>query len=43
MNDLASADPNIQTALLEVISEGVSGGLLVYDRNDQVFFQVSSW
>ncbi|MEQ1403528.1 response regulator [Neorhizobium sp. Rsf11] len=38
MNDLASADANIQTALLEVISEGVSGGLLVYDKNDQIVF-----
>jgi len=38
MNDLASADPNIQTAMLEVISEGVSGGLLVYDKNDLIVF-----
>lgn len=38
MNDLASADPNIQTAMLEAISEGLSGGLLVYDKNDQIVF-----
>lgn len=38
MNDLASADPNIQTAMLEVISDGVSGGLLVYDKNDLIVF-----
>lgn len=38
MNDLASADPNIQTAMFEVISDGVAGGLLVYDRNDLIVF-----
>ncbi|MFB9950431.1 response regulator [Rhizobium puerariae] len=38
MNDLSSADANIQTAMLEVISEGISGGLLVYDRNDLIVF-----
>lgn len=38
MNDLSSADANIQTAMLEVISEGVSGGLLVYDKNDLIVF-----
>jgi PAS domain S-box-containing protein len=38
MNDLASADANIQTAMLEVISEGISGALLVYDKNDLIVF-----
>lgn len=38
MNDLASADHNIHAAMLEVISEGISGGLLVYDTNDLVVF-----
>lgn len=38
MNDLSSADANIQTAMLEVISEGISGGLFVYDKNDLIVF-----
>jgi len=38
MDDLASADPNIQATLLEVISEGISGAILVYDKNDQILF-----
>ncbi|WJR67967.1 response regulator [Neorhizobium sp. CSC1952] len=38
MNDLSSADANIQIAMLEVISEGISGGVLVYDRNDLIVF-----
>ena len=38
MNDLASADANIQTAMFKVIADGVSGGLLVYDKNDLIVF-----
>lgn len=38
MNDLWSADANIQTAMLEAISEGVSGGVLIYDKNDVIVF-----
>ncbi|MGK6313969.1 response regulator [Neorhizobium sp. DT-125] len=38
MNDLSSADANIQIAMLEVISEGISGGVLVYDKNDLIVF-----
>ncbi|WP_164901789.1 response regulator [Neorhizobium lilium] len=38
MDGLASADPNIQTTMLEVISEGISGAILVYDKNDRILF-----
>jgi PAS domain S-box-containing protein len=38
MNDLDSADPNIQTAILEAFAEGVSAAVLLYDRNDLVVF-----
>jgi PAS domain S-box-containing protein len=38
MDGLASVDPNIQTTMLEVISEGISGAILVYDKNDQILF-----
>jgi PAS domain S-box-containing protein len=38
MNDVASADANIQTAMLDVISEGISGAILVYDKNDLIVF-----
>ncbi|CDN52844.1 Putative contains a 2-component receiver domain protein [Neorhizobium galegae bv. officinalis bv. officinalis str. HAMBI 1141] len=38
MNDLASADANIQAVMLEVISEGISGGVFVYDKNDLIVF-----
>ena len=38
MNDLWSADANIQTAMLEVISEGISGGVFIYDKNDVIVF-----
>ncbi|WP_161974097.1 response regulator [Rhizobium deserti] len=38
MNDVASADANIQIAMLEVISEGISGAILVYDKNDLIVF-----
>ncbi len=42
MNDLASADADIQTAMMEVISEAISGGhsggLVVYDKNDLLIF-----
>jgi PAS domain S-box-containing protein len=38
MNDLPSADANIQTTMLEVISECIAGGVLVYDKNDLILF-----
>ncbi|WJH39130.1 PAS domain-containing protein [Aliirhizobium terrae] len=38
MNDLDSADPNIQSAILEAMSEGVSAGVLLCDKNDQIVF-----
>jgi PAS domain S-box-containing protein len=38
MDDLASADANIHTTLLEVISEGIGGAILVYDKNDLIVF-----
>jgi len=38
MNDLDSADPNIQTAILEALAEGLSAAVLLYDRNDLVVF-----
>lgn len=38
MNDLDSADPNIQTAILEAMAEGVSAAVLLYDRNDLLVF-----
>lgn len=38
MNDLDTADPNIQTAILEALAEGVSAAVLLYDRNDLVVF-----
>ncbi|KKX24692.1 response regulator [Rhizobium sp. LC145] len=38
MDDLASGDANIQTAMLEAISEAISGAVLVYDRNDLIVF-----
>ena len=38
MNDLASAGADIQTELMEIIAEGISGGLLIYDKNDLVIF-----
>ncbi len=38
MNDLDEADPNIQTAILEALAEGVSSAVLLYDRNDLVVF-----
>jgi len=38
MNDLPSIDANIQTAMLDVISEGISGGVFVYDKNDLIVF-----
>ncbi len=42
MNDLASADADIQTAMMEVISEAISGGhsggLVVYDKADLLIF-----
>ncbi|SFB07888.1 PAS domain S-box-containing protein [Rhizobium sp. NFR07] len=38
MNDLDTADPNIQSAILEAMSEGVSAGVLLYDKNDQIVF-----
>jgi PAS domain S-box-containing protein len=38
MNDLASPDANIQTALLEAISEAMAGAVLIYDKNDLIVF-----
>ena len=38
MNDLDAADPNIQTAILETLAEGLSAAVLLYDRNDLVVF-----
>jgi PAS domain S-box-containing protein len=38
MNDLDSADPNIQTAILEVVAEGLSAAVLLYDKNDLLVF-----
>lgn len=38
MNDFASADANIQTAMLEVISEGISGAVFICDRHDLIVF-----
>ena len=38
MNDLDAADPNIQTAILEALAEGLSAAVLLYDRNDLVVF-----
>lgn len=38
MNDLDTADPNIQTAILEALAEGLSAAVLLYDRNDLVVF-----
>ncbi|TNM65964.1 response regulator [Aliirhizobium smilacinae] len=38
MNDLDTADPNIQTAILEALAEGMSAAVLLYDRNDLVVF-----
>jgi PAS domain S-box-containing protein len=38
MNDLDAADPNIQSAILEAVSEGLSAGVLLYDKNDQIVF-----
>jgi PAS domain S-box-containing protein len=38
MDGLAAAGSEIQTALLEVISEGMSGAILVYDKNDVILF-----
>jgi PAS domain S-box-containing protein len=38
MNDLDTADPNIQTAIFEAVAEGLSAGVLLYDRNDLIVF-----
>jgi PAS domain S-box-containing protein len=38
MDDLTSDDANIQSAVLDVVSESVSGAFLVYDRNDLIVF-----
>jgi PAS domain S-box-containing protein len=38
MDGLTAAGSEIQTALLEVISEGMSGAILVYDKNDVILF-----
>ncbi|AYC99807.1 response regulator [Neorhizobium sp. NCHU2750] len=38
MNDLETADPNIQTAILEAFAEGLSAAVLLYDKNDLLVF-----
>jgi PAS domain S-box-containing protein len=38
MNDLDTADPNIQTAILEAFAEGLSAAVLLYDKNDLLVF-----
>ncbi|MEB2846889.1 response regulator [Rhizobiales bacterium RZME27] len=38
MDDLTSEDANIQSAMLDVVAESVSGAFLVYDRNDLILF-----
>lgn len=38
MDDLTSQDANIQSAMLDVVSEAISGAFLVYDRNDLIVF-----
>lgn len=38
MDDLTSEDANIQSAMLDVVSEAISGAFLVYDRNDLIVF-----
>ncbi len=38
MNDLTSKDANIQAAMLEVISDVIAGGMLLYDGNDLIVF-----
>src|SRR3546814_15781229 len=38
MNDLASAVPGTENPLLEIVSDAVSGAVLVYDRNDHLAF-----
>ncbi|MGI2035078.1 response regulator [Rhizobium panacihumi] len=38
MNDLTSEDANIQSAMLDVVSEAISGAFLVYDRDDLIVF-----
>ncbi|MGE7371348.1 response regulator [Neorhizobium sp. NPDC001467] len=38
MDDLTSEDANIQSAMLDVVSESISGAFLIYDRNDLILF-----
>lgn len=38
MENVASCDANIQTALLEALSEGLAAAILIYDRNDLLVF-----
>jgi CheY-like chemotaxis protein/PAS domain-containing protein len=41
MSDFAHSESMIQPALLEIISEAISGALLIYDRNDSIVFASS--
>ncbi|MDO1581186.1 response regulator [Rhizobium oryzicola] len=38
MSDLAHSDGMSQSGLLEIISDAISGALLIYDRNDTIVF-----
>lgn len=38
MDDLTSDDANIQSAMLDTVSEAISGAFLVYDRDDLIVF-----
>ncbi|MDP9835332.1 PAS domain S-box-containing protein [Neorhizobium huautlense] len=38
MNDLTSKDANIQFAMMDVVSDAISGAFILYDRNDLILF-----
>lgn len=38
MNDLTSKDANIQLAMMDVVSDAISGAFILYDRNDLILF-----
>ncbi|MDI7861531.1 response regulator [Rhizobiaceae bacterium n13] len=38
MNEVASGDANIQTAMLDAVCEGLSAAFIVYDRNDRMVY-----
>ena len=38
MNEVASGDANIQTAMLDAVCDGLSAAFIVYDRNDRMVF-----